>query len=192
MKFIFTLIVIALAVSGIYNYFIKDSLEHIMVGGDAVSVDAGDYVVKFLLSGEFRKTYMLFGGEYFTEKSLINPIVLNGLGMVDAKNIYARYPDFYSCKSAGAAIAQPKVEDLNLIPFDEEMLGELQSTINEYQKNFSNKGDRVCVSLIGKTLSMKSAEVPGQNIDFKDQLPSRTFYLVNSSQRVNCKNLLEK
>src|SRR3989344_5812495 len=58
---------------------------------------------------------------------------------------------------------------------------ELRESIKEYEENFANKGDRVCVALYGKTLEMQSAEVHGQNIDIKDKLQPRTYRLINSS-----------
>lgn len=190
MKTVFILVVMILAVSGFYNYFIWDPLKHTTVEKDAVTVDVGDYVVKFSAAGEFRETYMLFGGAYHKDKKLINPIWLSGLKIADAKNIYARYPDFYRCKSPGAALAQPMVRDLDLIPANIQILDELKESIEEFEENFARDGDRVCVSLSGKNLDMRSAEVPGQNIDIKNYLQSRTYRLINSSQRINCKNLL--
>ena len=191
MKAVLIIIIGSLVIFGLYNYFIKDSLKHINVENDSVTVDVEDYLVKFSVLGEFRETYMLFGGEYFNDKKLISPIILNGLILVDAKDIYTRYPDFHRCTSPGAELAKPKVKDLNLIPADESVLNELKMTIEEYENNFENKGDRVCVSLTGKTLDIQSAEVPGQNIDVKEHLQSRTFHLINSSERINCKSLLD-
>ena len=156
-----------------------------------VTVDVGDYKAEFLAFLEFQKTYMIFGGGYYQNKNLINPIVLSGLGMVDAKRIYARYPDFYRCASPGAALAQPKVKQLNLIPANQQVLDELKASIEEFEDQLGNDGDRVCVSLIGKTLDMRSAMVPRHTVDIKDQLPRQTFHLIHSSQRVPCKSLLD-
>ena len=192
MDAVFKIIVVVLVVSGLYYHLNADSHENVIIEGDAVTVDVVDYVAKFSVSGEFQDTYMLFGGSDFRNKKLISPIWLAGLGIVDAKEIYARYPDFHRCKSPGASLAKPKVEDLNLIPADKQVLDELKLTIKEFNKNFRNHTDRVCVSLIGNTLDMQSAEVPGKNIDIKDKLPRETFHLINSSKRINCKNLLEQ
>ena len=191
MRTVFILAIMALVASGFYNYFVRNPLKHTTIEKDAVAVDMGEYTVKFSAVKEFRETYMLFGGEYYNDKKLINPIWLSGLGIADAKNIYARYPDFYSCKSPGASLAQPMVIDLDLIPADTRILDELRESIKEYEENFANKGDRVCVALYGKTLEMQSAEVHGQNIDIKDKLQPRTYRLINSSQRINCKNILD-
>ena len=192
MNAVFKLIIIVLVVSGLYYYLNDDSHGNITIEGDAVTVDVGDYEAKFSVSGGFQTTYMLFGGRYFKNKKLIGPVSLSGLVIVDAKNIYARYPDFHRCNSPGASLAKPKVEHLNLIPADEQVLDELKLTIQEYKDNLRNHMDRVCVSLIGKTLDMQSAKVPGMNIDIKDQLPRQTFHLINSSKRINCKYLLDQ
>ena len=191
MKAVLALVFIGLATAGSYIYSNSASLENITIDGDTVTVDVGDYEAKFLAFLDFRKTYMLFGGGYFQNKNLINPIVLSGLGIVDAKRIYRRYPDFHRCKSPGAALAQPKVKHLNLIPADHRVLAELKATIAEHKENLGSDGDRVCVSLIGKTLDMRSAIVPGHDIDIQDQLPRQTFHLIDSSQRVDCRSLLD-
>ncbi|MDP3963331.1 MAG: hypothetical protein Q8Q39_02435 [bacterium] len=182
----------ALLVFGFYDHFIRDPLNHIAVENNSVTVDAGDYDVKFSYSGDFQETYMIFGGQYYSDENMINPIWLSGLRLTDAKAMYARYPDFYQCKSAGAPVAQQLVTDLNLIPANVGALDELQEAIEAADENLRNNGDRVCVALAGKTLVMQSAEVPGKNIDIKDQLQPRSFRSVHSSQRINCKDILEK
>ena len=174
MKAFFTLVLIVIVASGVYNY-LNDNLlsihftdglpEHITIEDDSVTVDAGDYDLKFEALREYQKTYMLFGGSYSKDKSSINPITLSGLGIVDAKNIYARYPDFHRCESPGAALAQPKVKSLNLIPADKQALNELRKSLKEFEDNLDQDGDRVCVSLVGKTLLMKSSRVPVRHMD---------------------------
>ena len=201
MKAFSTLVLIVLVASGIYSYLNDNSLylpftdglpEHITVEGDSVTVDAGDYDVRFEGLREYQKTYMIFGGGYSKDKSSINPITLHGLGIVDAKNIYARYPDFHRCDSPGAALAQPKVKWLNLIPADKQALNELRKSLNEFEDNLSQDGDRVCVSLVGKTLLMKSAKVPVMHMDSNGKLYTPTFHLISSSKRINRRHLLDQ
>ena len=74
MKAILKLAVIALAAFGLYNYFGNGSFENVTVAGEVVAVDAGNFVAEFSISGNFRKTYMIFGGGYFKNKNLINPM----------------------------------------------------------------------------------------------------------------------
>ena len=201
MKAFFTLVLIVFVAFGVYNYlnnhllsihFSDDLPKHITVEGDSVTVDAGDYDVRFEALREYQKTYMLFGGGYSKDKSSINPITLFGLGIVDAKNIYARYPDFHRCASPGAALAQPKVKWLNLIPADKQALYELRKSIKEFEDNLGQNGDRVCLSLVGKTLLMKSAKVPVMQMDSNGKLHPPTYHLISSSKRINCRNLLDQ
>ena len=191
MKAVLALILIGPVAGGSYNAVKSHALKNITIEGDVVTVDVGDYKAKFLAFLEFQKTYMIFGGGYYQNKNLINPIVLSGLGMVDAKRIYARYPDVHRCASPGAAKAQLKVQQLNLIPANQQVLDELRASLEESEDQLGNDGDRVCVTLVGKTLDMRSAMVPGHTIDIKDQLPRQTFHLIHSSQTVDCKSLLD-
>ena len=198
MKAFFTLVLILVVALGVYNYLNNHLLsihfadafpEHITIEGDSVTVDAGDYDVKFEALREYQKTYMLFGGSYSKDKSSINPITLFGLGIVDAKNIYARYPDFHRCESPGAALAQPKVKWLNLIPADKQALYELRKSLKDHEDNLGQDGDRVCVSLVGKTLRMKSKDPVLHFMNGKPYTP--TYQLITSSKRINCRNLLD-
>ncbi len=174
-----------------YNYFTSSSVENVSMDDDGLTVDVGDYEARFSVSRDFQGSYMLFGGGYFEDEGVINPIVLSGLGIVDAKLIYSKYPDFHLCASPGAALAQPKVKHLNLIPADGPVLDELKATLEVYEDNLGRDGDRVCVSLMGKTLRMRSAIVHENNRDIKDQLPSQTYYWIHSSERIGCKSLLD-
>ena len=187
MKTFFGLVLIVLLVVSVY-----DSAENITIAGDSVIVDAGDYDVEFETLREYQATYMLFGGEYSRDETSINPITLFGLGSVDARNIFARYPDFHRCNSPGAQLAQPKVKWLNVIPADKQVLNELKESIEEYEDNLGSDGDRVCVSLVGKTLRMRSAKVPIVHRDRSGKLRPPTYHLINSSKMVSCKSLLDQ
>ena len=67
--------------------------------------------------------------------------------------------------------------------------------IKEHERNFSKGKERICVSLTGKTLDTQSTEVPGKNstedMIVMHHIPPQPFYLITSSERVNCKNLLD-
>ncbi len=190
MKAFLALVVIGLIVVGSYSYFKIVSLGTITITTEVVTYEAGDYGAKLLDSREFQNTYMLFGGGYFEDKNLMNPIALAGIEIADAKRIYARYPDFHLCASPGAALAQPKVKHLNLIPADGQVLDELMATIEEYEDNLGNDGDRVCVSLTGEIQVIRSA-LPEHNIGITDQPLRQTFHLIHSSERIDCKSLLD-
>jgi len=48
------------------------------------------------------------------------------------------------------------------------------------------------VSLVGKTLLMKSGKVPVMHMDRNGQLYAPTYHLISSSKSINCKNLLDQ
>ncbi len=75
MKALLTLFVIVVATWNLYS-FLKDPTEHITVASSHVTVDAGDFVAELSVTGEYKKTYMIFGGSYFKNKHLISPIGL--------------------------------------------------------------------------------------------------------------------
>ena len=79
MKVVLALILIGPVAGGSYNAVKSHALKNITIEGDVVTVDVGDYKAKFLAFMEFQKTYMIFGGGYYQNKNLINPIVLSGL-----------------------------------------------------------------------------------------------------------------
>jgi len=193
MKSLLTFIVIVFAIWHLYG-FLKDPTEHITVASSSVTVDAGDFVAKLSVTGEYKKTYMIFGGSVFKDKHLISPIGLFGLRIAYAKRIYARYPDFHRCDSPGAALAQPKVEYLSLIPVDKRAFNELLDSLNKHQKNFANGDGRICVSLSGETLSPDYTEIVGKNsteeMRYLFQIPQGSYYLINSAKILDCKNLL--
>ena len=193
MKSFLTFILIVFAIWRLYG-FLKDPTEHITVASSSVTVDAGDFVAELSVTGEYKKTYMLFGGTYFKNKELISPIVLSGLRIADAKKIYARYPDFHMCSSPGAALAKPKVEGLSLIPGDKRAFNELLASLSKHEKNFASGDGRICVSLSGKTLSPDYTEIVGKNsteeMRYLFQIPQGSYYLINSAQILDCKNLL--
>ncbi len=78
---------------------------------------------------------------------------------------------------------------LNLIPADKQALYELRKSIKEFEDNLGQDGDRVCVSLVGKTLLMKSKDPVLHFMNGKPYTP--TYQLISSSKRINCRNLLD-
>jgi len=196
MKAFLTLAVIVFAAFGYFNYFGGDSPKEVSILGSSVSVDAGDFVAEFSISKDFQETYMLFGGDHIKTKNIINSIVLSGLEIADTKSIYARYPDFYLCSSAGSSIAKHKVKQLNLIPPSKQVFRKLNALVKEHKENFAKGLDRVCATITGKTLSLKSSEVEGKNSTEErrviHQIPPGPFYLVNFVERVECKPLLDE
>jgi hypothetical protein len=194
MKVLISLAILILIAWGVYGY-INDPTSHITVSGNSVMVDAGDFTAELSVTGDYKNTYMLFGGEYFKNKNLVNPIVLSGLEIDDAKSIYSRYPDFHLCKSPGAPLAQPKVKPLYLIPADESVFKELMNSIKSHEKNFASGEERICVVLSGKALTLLSDEFPGtdstKDIKKTYRVSPGQYYLINSAKIVQCKDLLD-
>jgi len=80
------------------------------------------------------------------------------------------------------------VKWLNLIPADKQALYELRKSLKDHKDNLGQDGDRVCVSLVGKTLRMKSKDPVLRFMNGKPYTP--TYHLIRSSERINCRNLL--
>ena len=193
MKAIFLLLIMmALATSAFYYY---SNPKNIRVRGNKVIVDAGNFEAVLSVTGEYLQTHMVFGGSYFQEKNLVNPVSLSVLEIADARDIYKKYPDFHMCKSAGAHLAQNKVRNLNLIPADQKSLKELRALIEEHEENFAAGRERICITLTGKTLSPDSKEVQGRDstgdMRMIYAIPPGPYYLIQSAKRLECKKLLD-
>lgn len=189
MKFLHIGVALLLGLLVYYHYF-ANSYEKPLLKNNTITIRTDDLNAEFDITGEFNERYVLFGGGYFKGKNLINPITLAGLPLADAKNMYALYPDFYRCTSPGAQKAKDLVQELNLIPADKKVLEELKLSITEFEDNFANNGDRVCVSLIGKRLKTSAVRAVENGVDIKEKLPLYNFYFIESADRVNCKALL--
>jgi len=213
MKALIILIALMLAGWGLYNYTAERSegtnvtgsdlamgsgeivlADNITMTGNSVTVDAGNFISELTVIGDYRETYMLFGGEHFENKNLVTPIILSGLGIADAKNIYAQYPDFHMCASPGASLAKPIVEMLSLIPAHKQAFNNLLDSIKKHKKNFASGKERICVSLSGKTLTPDYTEIVGKNSTEQERrlyrIPQGPFHLINSVKLLDCKGLL--
>jgi hypothetical protein len=133
---------------------------------------------------------MLFGGANTDHRNAIANVMLAGLSVRDAKQIHRRYPDFHRCASPGAALAKNKIVDLSMVPADGRTLASLKSTVEEFNDNIRDGGDRVCVQLHGSRLKLKSAEVRQVGENVTDTIQMTDFYLVDSASRVECQLVL--
>ena len=107
MKTILVLLVIAFASLGLHYYSNTGALNNVRIEDDTVIVDAGDFEASFSATGEFLETYMVFGGGYFQNKNLVNPISLSGLKIADTKDIYKKFPDFSKSKKSPSVKSIP-------------------------------------------------------------------------------------
>jgi hypothetical protein len=133
---------------------------------------------------------MIFGAGDSGRADTISQIWISGIKLDKAISIYRRYPDFYKCKSPGAAVAQNALLSLDIIPADSEVLNILKNAVSQFEKNLKNHGDRIFVKLEGEVLRMTKAIIRKVNGDVTDQLPSQMRqdrYLVNSVEIVEAK-----
>ena len=140
----------------------------------------------------FTDTYMVFGGSDNSQTDLIHKIWISGIPMDKAISIYERYPDFHECKSPGAALAQNALLDFRIIPADSEALNILKNAISQYERNFSNDGDRIFVKLEGEALKMTSIINRKWNADVMDQFPAQMkhgYYLVKSAEIIEARTV---
>ncbi len=145
-------------------------------------------------TGDFSETYMLFGATDFSRSDLPFEISLSGIKLDKAMSIYERYPDFYKCKSPGAAVAQKALLSLHIIPEDPEVLDILRNAVSQFEKNLRNDGDRIFVELEGEVLKNTSVIMRKVNGDVTDQIPSnmrRGYYLVKSAKIIEAKIVLK-
>ena len=160
------------------------------IRGEEVIVSLRQIDVHFKRGRDFSGTYMVFGGSDSGRADTISRIWISGIKLNKAISIYKRYPDFYKCKSPGAAVAKNALLSLHIIPADSEVLNILKNAISQFEKNFKNKGDRIFVKLEGEVLKMTKAIIRKVNGDVTDQLPSqmrRDRYLVKSVEIVEAK-----
>ena len=160
------------------------------IGADEVLLATGDLDVRFTKGKPFDGTYMVFGGGKLDHRNALANVSLAGLSVRHAKSIHARYPDFHRCASPGAALAKDKVVSLDIVPADGETLGELRSTLEEFDDSINNGGDRVCVELHGTRLKLASVEVREVGEDVTDTIQMTRFYLVDSVSRVDCQEAM--
>ena len=165
-----------------------ENCETSSVGGEEVlvSIDGMDY--HFQRAGHFSETYMVFGGGDSTRT--VDEISIFGIGLEKARAIHAKYPDFYKCKSPGAAEAQRAVLHLQIIPTNSEVSQLLKDAVKQHERNLGNDGDRIFVRLEGNVLKLSSAIIAEVNGDVTDQLPSQMrgdYYLVDSVEVIEAK-----
>jgi hypothetical protein len=133
---------------------------------DEVIVKTSNLDVYFSRLRPFKNTYIIFGGMEQTRGDAFSRISLSGLPIRAARSIYASYPDFHLCKSAGAPLAQSSVVDLDIVPASSGVLKTLRKTLAQHKASIYEGGDRVCIELDGELLKLTSAIVRevGENI----------------------------
>ena len=190
MKKILVILVVAAAAWFGIRQILSSKGPDLTIDGDEVLLATGDLDVRFAKGKPFDDTYMVFGGGHLDHRNAIANVTLAGLSLRDAKPIYQRYPDFHRCASPGAMQAKDKVVQLDMVPVDTEALTILRSSLEEFEDNIRNGGDRVCVRLQGSRMTLTSAEVRQVGEEITDQIQMTDFYLVDSASRVECRQVL--
>ena len=197
MKAFISLIIIGLLAAGGYYVWRGDVggigvSSNIEVIGDEIIVDTADIQAVLSDNGEFYGDYMLFGGTYVSHKNAVVPILIAGLNIINAREIYRDYPDFHKCASPGASLAKPLVEDLNIVPEDSRITSKLKKSISEFKRNINMKdgGERVCISLEGRSAQLQSVTITQANTDVTDKFKMQNLHIINAIEIIDCNDLL--
>lgn len=162
--------------------------------GSQLVVQTEDLEARFDRVGTFDESYMLFGGSDGEMKNSFGNVFVSGLAVRHAALIAQRYPDFYMCKSPGAAQAQRLVEDMAWIASDGSTRGTLRKALALYQKSLRSGGEQTCLAVSGERLMLGSVKHRDQGFDLTHEVGSglrgTDFYLVTEAELAHCKSLL--
>jgi hypothetical protein len=191
MKKLIALVVVIAGGWFVYHHLASREGPDLIISDDEVLLAAADLDYRFSRGKPFEGTYMIFGGGHLDHGNTIANVTVAGLSVRDAKPIYARYPDFERCASPGASLAKSKVVQLDMVPADGAVLATLRESLEEFDDNIRNGGDRVCIQVRGSRLKLTSAEVRQVNEDVTDTIKMTDFYLVDSVDRLECRQALD-
>jgi hypothetical protein len=158
-------------------------------------VEAGDFDVYFELLEPFSETYMVFGFQHMDYKNSFNNFSLSGIPLEEVQPIYDEHPDFYMCKSPGAARAQKLTRSMNIISADSSVMDALHEAVSAHENSFGRDGDRVAVILEGVKLEMTAAIVRDADEDMLERLPKgsrENYFLVESVEIIDAIAALEE
>jgi len=158
-----------------------------------VIVKTGSMDVHFSRGTLFAQTYLIFGGIEMKQSDAIAKISLSGLELNTARFIHSRYPDFNSCKSPGAPLAQKAIRQVAIVPADSEVMDNLRKTLADHQASLHPSGKRVCVRLVGEVLKLESAIIRANNQDVTNELPLQMlheYYFVKSVEMIDAQEAL--
>ncbi len=159
--------------------------------GSEVVLEEGDFEVHFSGIGDLSEWLMLFG----TGTDPLSDVVLLGIEIRDARALYRRYPDFHMCKSPGSTKAQASTKDMEVVAADPRTRRALDDAVNLFKKRFRNKGERVCVGLTGKRLSLDSVRHKPDGTDITRNFRGfkrNGFYFAERVQVQDCGSLLRE
>jgi hypothetical protein len=146
-----------------------------------VVLHAGQLDARFARGAPFSGTYMLFGGGVMNHPNAITRVSLAGLPDYAAKYIYQQYPDFHMCKSPGAPMAQNETRQIDVVCANSKIERRLKKALSMHDKGIRESGERVCVTIAGEMLSLRSVVITEMNEDITDEFTRRgtnEFYFV--------------
>lgn len=190
-KTVLLLAIIAILVFYYYQHGGRGG-RSLTISDGMMTVTAGDLEGSLLAEEHFTGTLMLFGGTELPHRNAISPLFLAALDIVDAGPIYAQYPDFHRCDSPGADLAKPLVQDINVIPSNRSTKNSLINALREFHHNLRAGGDRVCMAVTGQSARLVSVRIPAHDIDITKEFPPQRYLLVNSAEKVDCREILEE
>jgi hypothetical protein len=155
------------------------------VNRSEIALHAGQLDVRFARGQKFAQTYMLFGGTATSHPNAISRVTLAGLPDYAARYIYQQYPDFHMCKSPGAPMAQNETRQIDIVPANSGIERRLKEALSMFDKNLREGGERVCVTLEGEMITLRSAVITeiGEDItgEFTRNGPSEYFFVTSAS-----------
>jgi hypothetical protein len=149
-----------------------------------VLLHAGQLDVRFVRGQQFAQTYMLFGGGATSHANAISKVTLFGLPDYAARYIHAQYPDFHRCKSRGAPMAQNQTRQIDVVAANSKIQKRLKKALALHSKGIRESGERVCVTIEGEMLTLRSVVVAELDKDITHELPStspREYFFVTSA-----------
>ncbi|MFH2001523.1 MAG: hypothetical protein ABIK28_17705 [Planctomycetota bacterium] len=185
----------ALIVGGVGFVIVnQEEKSNLSVTLEEIVIHSGDLDFCFTRGKRFENTYMLFGGEHITGKNAVMPVCISGIEAEDGKDIASRHADFWECKSPGATLAQSCCTQMQLVPSRPRILETLNDTLKDYKKSLGKEQDRVCVTLQGNILKLKSVILVEQDQDvtskFTNQFESLDCRLVTEAQKTGWQQVL--
>ena len=162
--------------------------------GSDVVLETRGFDVHFSEIGDLSGWFMLFGGSHMGNDWLSH-VWLSGIEIGDARALYRRYPDFHMCKSPGSTKAQASTKGMEVVAADPRTRRALDDAVNLFKKRFRNKGERVCVGLTGKRLSLDSVRRKPDGTDITRNFRGfkrNGFYFAERVQVQDCGSLLRE
>jgi len=146
--------------------------------GREVVVDSGGFEYRYSRIGSHDETYVIFGGNA-TQDGPIHAS-LGGLPLASARAIAARHPDFYMCRSGGAAEAKRLTQSLSFVAADGRARARLKEANDLFQERLRAGGERTCIRVEGANLLFDSAKAKQSG----DDLTSKVKPLLNRTNLV--------